>query len=382
LETCVTRVWKPKLVFFKRTKTHNKLNRSRNIEIWVILRFQLNPKAHCKAMENKPVKTIHRHSIPYTPETDVPLFETESSIQLQELNQEITEPIPNSEIAIEIPQEPVDLPIADIIIDPVFQSRVVISTLMILEYCGALKRGAVFPPIIVVQDPLTGHLRVVDGFHRLLAYKRFQKISISAFVVLGDHKTALLLAVTANSTHGLRRSNADKNRSITLLFSVPEFVNWSDHAIAARLGVSNKTVAAVRRSLEAQNLIAPVAVRISRSGRTQVAAKRLQAVSVDPSGEIPSPIQRGSGEDGCLAQNINACVPADGTGIMERLRQSPKAVMNIGVFWVGESFRVNISLLSGSLPSTTVVLDGPNPDAQLELYLRHFLDRYVSDAGN
>jgi hypothetical protein len=42
----------------------------------------------------------------------------------------------------------------------------------------------------------------------------------------------VLYTVGANATHGLRRSNADKRRAVSMLLDDPEWAQWSNLAIA------------------------------------------------------------------------------------------------------------------------------------------------------
>ena len=51
------------------------------------------------------------------------------------------------------------------------------------------------------------------------------------------------------ATHGTRRTNADKRRSIETLLSDLEWSKWTDNKIAKLCGVHNETVGIARRSL-------------------------------------------------------------------------------------------------------------------------------------
>jgi hypothetical protein len=74
--------------------------------------------------------------------------------------------------------------------------------------------------------------------------------SILADVHTGTQRDAILFSASANSLHGLRRTNADKRKAALLLLEDAEWSAWSDNAIAKQCGVSHPFVAAVRFSLE------------------------------------------------------------------------------------------------------------------------------------
>ncbi|MBY0300051.1 MAG: hypothetical protein K2X71_29110 [Methylobacterium sp.] len=65
----------------------------------------------------------------------------------------------------------------------------------------------------------------------------------------GGLREAILHSVGANATHGLRRTNADKRRAVTILLQDEEWSQWSNGEIARRCLVSDKTVASIRSDL-------------------------------------------------------------------------------------------------------------------------------------
>ena len=52
--------------------------------------------------------------------------------------------------------------------------------------------------------------------------------------------------VGANSSHGVRRTNADKRAAVLLLLNDVEWAAWSDNEIAKRVGVSQPFVGELR----------------------------------------------------------------------------------------------------------------------------------------
>lgn len=55
------------------------------------------------------------------------------------------------------------------------------------------------------------------GWHRVAGAEQAGLTEIEADVQPGTKRDALLYSAGANATHGLRRSNADKRRSVRLL---------------------------------------------------------------------------------------------------------------------------------------------------------------------
>ncbi|NKZ08783.1 DUF1013 domain-containing protein [Actinomadura latina] len=116
------------------------------------------------------------------------------------------------------------------------------------------------PPILVHRNTL----RVIDGMHRLRAAQRRGATSIYVRYFDGDEREAFVMSVRLNSAHGLPLTLADrKNAALRIINYHPE---WSDRAIAALVGISDKTVGAIRRR-EGDNLPQPAA-RIGRDNET------------------------------------------------------------------------------------------------------------------
>ncbi|RSM81616.1 nuclease [Kibdelosporangium aridum] len=115
------------------------------------------------------------------------------------------------------------------------------------------------PPILVQQDGC----RVIDGLHRLEAAKlRGDTIIRARFLDCTDSE-ALVLAMKANSAHGLPLSNADRvSGAKRVLTAHPD---WSDRAIASITGLSAKTIKSLRsRSAAGAHLSTK---RLGRDGR-------------------------------------------------------------------------------------------------------------------
>lgn len=98
------------------------------------------------------------------------------------------------------------------------------------------------PPIVVQRA--TG--RVVDGVHRVRAAQLRGEPAIRARWFDGDDASAFVLAVRLNVRHGLPLSLADRKAAGTRILREQEA--WSNRAIASAVGLSPKTVAALREA--------------------------------------------------------------------------------------------------------------------------------------
>ena len=56
---------------------------------------------------------------------------------------------------------------------------------------------------------------LVDGFHRFTAARKAGRTEIECVIYAGKLADARWFSYSANQTHGLRRSNADKVRAVT-----------------------------------------------------------------------------------------------------------------------------------------------------------------------
>jgi ParB-like chromosome segregation protein Spo0J len=143
--------------------------------------------------------------------------------------------------------EPDVLPIQDLTIDIEIQQRARMNDDLIAEYAVDIANWIKSAPITVITDDRDRW--VADGFHRVEAALTAGLDTIPAHQYPGARRDALLFAVGANKAHGLRRTNADKRRAVETLLNDSEWSQWSDRLIADRAGVSDKTVAAVRREV-------------------------------------------------------------------------------------------------------------------------------------
>lgn len=149
-------------------------------------------------------------------------------------------------------------------LDDVTQMRQGVSHETVREYAEALEQGAEFPPVIVYFDGRRHWL--ADGFHRARAHRFLSLPEIKADVREGTQRDAILHAVGANASHGLRRTNADKRRAVEALLKDEEWSKWSNREIARRCLVDEGTVRKLRQPICGISADAPRTVE--RGGTT------------------------------------------------------------------------------------------------------------------
>ncbi|MCL4862065.1 MAG: hypothetical protein KJZ93_21800 [Caldilineaceae bacterium] len=145
------------------------------------------------------------------------------------------------------------LPYTQIRTDGGTQMRAGLNEATVAEYADELRRGAVFPPVLVFFDGQTYWLG--DGFHRVRAYflAYGDQVGVPCEVRPGTRRDAVLCAAGANAVHGLRRTNADKRRAVETLLRDDEWGQWSNREIARRCHVDEKTVRSLREVHTAEN---------------------------------------------------------------------------------------------------------------------------------
>ncbi|MBB5137482.1 ParB-like chromosome segregation protein Spo0J [Thermocatellispora tengchongensis] len=97
-------------------------------------------------------------------------------------------------------------------------------------------------PAILVQQSSS---RIVDGMHRFEAAKLRGEETIRVRLINCTDEDAFILAVKANTWHGLPLSRADRMAGAKQI--VEWHPDWSDRAIGAATGLSAKTIAGIRR---------------------------------------------------------------------------------------------------------------------------------------
>jgi hypothetical protein len=181
------------------------------------------------------------------------------------------------------------LNISQITADPAIQPRAGMDMPTVLEYAGEMQAGTQFPPVVVFHDGASYWL--ADGFHRYEAARQSQFSVLAADVREGGRREAILYSVGSNAAHGLRRSNADKRRSVATLLRDEEWRAWSDHEIARKCAVSAMFVGTLRREMADEIGPRPDEVKANRGG-TVYTVSRQQTVDGRPGDALRAEVER------------------------------------------------------------------------------------------
>jgi hypothetical protein len=152
--------------------------------------------------------------------------------------------------------------LTEITADESVQGRVALDQEVIADYASAMLEqikdekpddrlaGLKFPACILFDDGKTKWL--ADGFHRLEAARHTDgKVhSLYCHKYKGTKRDAILYALGANASHGLRRTSADKRKAVSLMLRDDEWKQWSSREIANQCNVSHTFVETVRNDLE------------------------------------------------------------------------------------------------------------------------------------
>ena len=114
----------------------------------------------------------------------------------------------------------VKLPINKIIIPQGLLPRIFgVNEEKVEEYAEAMENGAEFPPI-KVWEKLDGTYQVIDGVHRISAYRKLGKEYIEAEIIHGieDEVDFMEWAIRENLKHGLPLSREDKKEDARRLY--------------------------------------------------------------------------------------------------------------------------------------------------------------------
>lgn len=132
------------------------------------------------------------------------------------------------------------------------QTRVTLDEETINDYAEVYREDEFkMPPIDVIDVLATNTLLVTDGFHRIEAARRAGRTRIRCLLARGTPTDALKAALKANSSHGLRRTNADKRKALALAWERREELfggEPSHEALAEACGVSKITVRRFREN--------------------------------------------------------------------------------------------------------------------------------------
>jgi uncharacterized ParB-like nuclease family protein len=144
------------------------------------------------------------------------------------------------------------LELTKIRIDSGTQSRQEISEEVVAEYHEALEDGQDLPAVTVFFDGLSYFL--ADGFHRYFAHKRSNREMIECEVEQGTVRDALKFSLSANSKHGLRRTQADKRKAVLAALNDVEWSELPSRDIGQMCAVSHVFVQKIRKELSGEKV--------------------------------------------------------------------------------------------------------------------------------
>jgi hypothetical protein len=121
------------------------------------------------------------------------------------------------------------------------QPRAALRVDVIGEYAELMKSGVDLPPLTVFFDG--NDYWLADGFHRFAAARRaFPERPLECDVQQGTLADAQWFSYGVNKTHGLRRTNEDKERVVKAALAHRNAEHLSNVQIAEHCGVDEKTV--------------------------------------------------------------------------------------------------------------------------------------------
>jgi uncharacterized ParB-like nuclease family protein len=162
--------------------------------------------------------------------------------------------------------------------DSTTQVRAEINDATVTDYAERMEAGDIFPPAELFEE--SGAYYIGDGWHRLLAAQKNGDVTIQANVQPGGRVAAVKCALGANATHGLKRTNADKRRSVEV--ALAEFGNLSDREIAKVCAVGAPLVGSMRPNCNPLT----VETRLGADGKTRkMPAKQAAGEMVAPLSE-------------------------------------------------------------------------------------------------
>lgn len=144
----------------------------------------------------------------------------------------------------------IQVPLENIILDSRLQMRATMDMNAIDEYAEITMQ---LDPGRIVRSG--EQMWLTDGWHTYHAHKKAGLKEMKCFVREGNFFAALIEAAAANSTHGMKRSDADKRRAVaTILAQMP---SKSDREVAQICRVSPTFVGKVKNTQNPQLPSAP-----------------------------------------------------------------------------------------------------------------------------
>ncbi|WP_459800310.1 hypothetical protein [Herbidospora sp. RD11066] len=178
-------------------------------------------------------------------------------------------------------------------------------------------------PAILVQE---SNSRIVDGMHRFEAAKLRGEETIQVRLINCTDEDAFILAVKANTWHGLPLSRADRMAGARQI--VEWHPDWSDRAIGAATGLSAKTIAGIRRQTAAADDTPQLGKRLGRDGKrrplTAAEGRRRAAeyIALNPNASLRQ-IAREADVAPATAQDVRARIRREAEAVALRAGTQP-----------------------------------------------------------
>ena len=177
--------------------------------------------------------------------------------------------------------QPVDLGVLRL--DGGTQPRSAFDEAIVSEYASRMRvddRGIVVDPqgaeweAVVVYDD-DDSLWLADGFHRVRAARAQGVTHFQARILPGEQRDAVRYSLSANATHGVRRTSHDKRRAVRRALEDGEWGALSARALAEMCAVSDFLVRQVRQELEGDGALEPQSIRVGADGEVHDVSTRL-----------------------------------------------------------------------------------------------------------
>lgn len=115
------------------------------------------------------------------------------------------------------------------------------SWVTVHDYFKRMESGTKFPPMVVA--PLNGKMVLIDGWHRLQAYKRRKKGLVKVEVIHVEKSKMFLEAVKRNAMHGRQFTSMEKRNIVVRLKKQQIPVSEISHIIGIPIGDMSRFMA-------------------------------------------------------------------------------------------------------------------------------------------
>lgn len=227
-----------------------------------VLVFVTDAALSAPAQASNPIGIVTEAEFAALAQNDPPASATLGADSVEEAMTPAAEPV--STVPAKARPKVRSLKLAEISRDPRIQPREQMQESVIREYAADMagptpddpdKVPDVFPPVLVFHEVYEGNdiYWLADGWHRVYAAERAGVDAVKAEIREGGLNAAMIAAAGANAKHGLRRTNADKRRSVNMLLNHPQVIaeGWSDGSIARAAQVTREMVSSIRRAIVA-----------------------------------------------------------------------------------------------------------------------------------